>query len=100
MVVAMGMLPEDHLVVPPSAVLSAVPLVVAPLVAPLVALLVVLLLVHALLVMHSMALMGKVLLVPLVVMGIVLDHTTLRFLPSSTSYRLAHLVRATSGHMP
>ena len=60
--VAMGMLLEDHVVVVP---------LVAPLVAALVALLAVLPLVHALLVMHSMDLMGEVLLVPLAAMGMI-----------------------------
>ena len=81
MTVAMGMLPEDHVVVVP---------LVAPLVAALVALLAVLPLVHALLVMHSMDLMGEVLLVPLAAMG--MSSIPATFLHSNTSYKLALLV--------
>ena len=78
MAVAMGMLLEDHVVV-------------VPLVAPLVALLAVLPLVHALLVMHSMDLMGEVvLLVPLAAMGMISIPAT--FLHSNTSYKIALLV--------
>ena len=82
MAVAMGMLLEDHVVVVP---------LVAPLVAALVALLAVLPLVHALLVMHSMDLMGEVvLLVPLAAMGMISIPAT--FLHSNTSYKIALLV--------
>ena len=79
--VAMGMLLEDHVVVVP---------LVAPLVAALVALLAVLPLVHALLVMHSMDLMGEVLLVPLAAMGMSSIPTT--FLHYNTSYKIALLL--------
>jgi hypothetical protein len=90
MAMAMGMLLDDHVVVMP---------LVAPLVVPLAALLVVLPLVHALLVTHSMDLMGEVLPVPMVAMGMFSKYTTLCVLPCNTSYRIAHPVGDTSGHV-